>query len=107
MPASRHSTAIARLGEGRAAPEFEAITEFLVDTTRAGPRTGGGRCRADGRREKVGIKWGQTPICPVYAGRSDGYSPSGRGGLQRQPAEKKLARKSGSASPRWEHRQNP
>ncbi|MFN9186828.1 MAG: hypothetical protein ACK5WG_09865 [Betaproteobacteria bacterium] len=26
MPASRHSTAIARLGEGRTAPAFEAIT---------------------------------------------------------------------------------
>jgi len=83
MPASRHSTAIARLGEGRAAPEFEAITEFLVDTTRAGPSTGGGRCRADGRREKLGEIRVRPRFAPVYAGRSDGYSPSGRGGLRR------------------------
>lgn len=33
VPASRHSTAIARLGDGRAAPEFEAMVAFLLDAT--------------------------------------------------------------------------
>lgn len=87
MPASRHSTAIARLGEGRAAPEFEANAEFLVDTTRAGPRTGGGRFRAEGRREKSGEirvrKLGSDPDLPRLRRPLRRTLPLRRGGLRR------------------------
>lgn len=111
MPASRHSTAIARLGEGRAAPEFEAITEFLVDTTRAGPRTGGGRCRADGRREKLGEIRVRPRFAPVYAGRSDGHSPSGAAGCDGNQRSKVCAqvweRKSALGAPTEPMTQSP
>lgn len=84
VPASRDATAIARLGEGRAAPEFEAITEFLVDTTRAGPRTGASaagpmgaapeepeplRGRGHGRRRllRPDARAGDRPHCSLAA----------------------------------------
>jgi acetyl esterase/lipase len=47
VPASQHSTAIARLGDGRAAA-FEAMVEFLVDATSAGPRSVAGAARPGG-----------------------------------------------------------
>lgn len=38
VPNSDHATAIARLGDGRATPQFEAMVEFLIDATRVEPR---------------------------------------------------------------------
>lgn len=111
MPASRHSTAIARLGEGRAAPEFEAITEFLVDTTRAGPRTGGGRCRADGRREKLGeirVRPRFAPFTPAAPTDTPPPGAAGCDGSQRSKVRAQVwERKSALGAPTEPMTQSP
>jgi acetyl esterase/lipase len=49
VPSTRHATAIARLGDGRAIPEFEAIAAFLQEAVRTARPARTDRSEAGGR----------------------------------------------------------